>query len=116
MTRKTRKPIVAAVIATMAAAAGIAAGSAVAGGDIYITIPETHKIPDKGKGKMKLTVPVSGTRRDQQHVLGFRVEHPQTKDLKLALKSPDGTKTVMSDRDTTGANFGDTANGLRRAA
>ena len=82
-----------------------------AGGDIYIQVPETHKIPDKGNGKMKLTVPVSDTGAINNMFFGFRVEHPQTKDLKLALKSPDGTRTVISNRDTKGADFGDAAKG-----
>ena len=47
------------------------------------------------------------TQRDWGSSLGLRVEHPQTKDLKLWLKNPAGTKAVLSDRDTKGANFGD---------
>jgi hypothetical protein len=105
MTNARTRGLALAVTAVLVVA-GLTAGQAAAGGDIYITVDETHKIPDKGNGKLKLTVPVSGTGTINNMFVGFRVEHPQTKDLKLSLKSPEGIKTVMSNRDTKGLNLG----------
>lgn len=107
--RDARKLCLAGIVAAVAAIAGITAGSAVAGGDIYIPVAETHKIPDKGRGKLTMTVPVDEDRVINNMFVGLRVEHPQTKDLKLWLKDPAGTKAVLSDRDTQGANFADSA-------
>jgi subtilisin-like proprotein convertase family protein len=91
--------------------AGIAAGSALAGGNIYLPTAETHKIPDKGDGKVKMTTASPGPGTINDMFVGVRIEHPQTKDLKLWLKGPDGTRAVMSNRDTKGPNLADPGTG-----
>lgn len=113
MSTEARRLCLAGIVAALAAVGGITAGSAVAGGDIYIPLAETHKIPDKGHGKLSVTIQVDQDRtiNTNNSFIGLRVEHPQTKDLKVFLKSPAGTKIALSDRDTKGPNLGDAATG-----
>ena len=97
-------PLAALIVAAVVAAAGISAGSAVAGGDIWIPTAETHKIPD-GNGKVRMTTESPGPGTINDMFVAVRIVHPQTRDLKLSLKGPDDTNAVMSNRDTKGANL-----------
>ena len=63
------------------------------------------QIPD-GKGAAKVTIPVEGAGTINNMFVGTRVKHPQTRDLKLTLKGPDGNVTTLSDRDTKGQDLG----------
>ena len=110
MSRKAHRLLVALTVAAVGAVAGMSAGSAVAGGDIWIPTAETHKIPD-GKGKVKMTTDSPGPGTINDMFVGVRVKHPQTKDLKLSLKGPDGTRAVMSNRDTKGPNLAEPGEG-----
>src|SRR4051812_30434474 len=88
----------------------MAAGSALAGGNIFIQTPETHRIPD-GHGSARITTAVAGPGTINDMFVGVRVTHPQTRDLKLSLKGPDGTKRVLTNRDTKGQDLGEPGTG-----
>jgi subtilisin-like proprotein convertase family protein len=102
--------MIALTIGAVTAVAGMTAGFAVAGGDIWIPTAETHKIPD-GTGKVTMTAASQGPGTITDMFVGVRIEHPQTRDLKLSLKGPDGTKVVMSNRDTKGPNLAEPGSG-----
>lgn len=103
MSREARGRLAAVVLAT-SLGCGVLAAAAHAGGDIYLPTPVNVKIPD-GKGSAKVTIPVAGSGTINNMFLGTRVTHPQTKDLKLSLKSPDGDVTTLSNRETKGENL-----------
>jgi subtilisin-like proprotein convertase family protein len=107
---RRRVPVVALVLAAAVVTAGVSAGSAVAGGDIFIEVEDTHRIPDKGHGKVKMTASATPGTISYMFV-GVRIKHPQTRDLKLSLRSPDGVRRVLSSRDTRGSNLGEAGEG-----
>lgn len=94
-------------VAILAAAltAGALAAGASGGGNINSDVPGNVKIPD-GKGSAKLGTLINSETELTQIYVGVRVKHPQTKDLKLTLRSAQGTVITLSDRDTKGADLG----------
>jgi subtilisin-like proprotein convertase family protein len=105
VSRGTRASLIAVAAAVATMAAGIVAGSAAAGGNIYIPKPVDLKIPD-GKGKVTTRIGVDDANSVGDVFVGLRVKHQRTRDLKLWLTSPSGTKVTLTNRDTHGADFG----------
>ena len=104
MSREARGRLAGAVLAA-SLGCGLLAASAHAGGDIFEPMPVNVKVPD-GEGAAKVTIPIVGSGTINNMFVGTRVKHPQTKDLKLTLKGPDGNVTTLSDRDTHGQDLG----------
>jgi subtilisin-like proprotein convertase family protein len=105
MAGRRRTQGISAIVFAALLATGVLATSAIAGGDVYEPKPVDLKIPD-GKGKVTTSIGIDDANAVGDVFVGVRVKHPRTKDLKLTLTSPGGTKVTLTNRDTKGANLG----------
>jgi subtilisin-like proprotein convertase family protein len=69
-----------------------------------VAIPDGH-----GSARLVMHVSLPAGQTVTQVRPNFRVRHPRTHQLKLYLKSPEGTRVLLDDQETHGANFGEHA-------